>query len=71
MNFDMVHDVQKIYRKLLNCMARPGVVANISQESNKLNIASGLSNSLLALTFTVCDAEVSFNILGEHDICPA
>lgn len=67
MNFDMVHDAQKIYRKLLNCMARPGEIANISPESNKLELDSGLSNSLLALTFTVCDAEVSFNILGEHE----
>lgn len=35
--FDYVHDVQNGYRKVLNSMARPGVVENLNEEASNID----------------------------------
>lgn len=60
MNFNMVHDTQTVYRKILNCLARPGTTENITTESTRLNLELPLSKNLMAMAFTLLDSEVSF-----------
>ena len=66
MNFNMVHDTQIVYRKILNCLARPGTKENITTESKGINLALPLSKNLMALAFTVLDSEVSFAVAGKE-----
>lgn len=70
MEFDRTHDVQQVYRKLLTCMSRPGIIENLSSESQKIDINIAVSRHVLAILFTVLDGEVSFSLMPEsaHDL---
>lgn len=62
----MVHDTQTVYRKTLNCLARPGTTENITSESKRLDLALPLSKNLMAMAFTLLDSEVSFAVMGKE-----
>ena len=64
----MVHDTQIVYRKILNCLSRPGTTENITPESNKLDIELPFSKTLMALAFTLLDSEVSFAAIGVEQV---
>ncbi|WP_299092733.1 phosphonate C-P lyase system protein PhnH [uncultured Metabacillus sp.] len=64
--FDMVHDTQRIFRKLLDCMARPGKIEKIAEEITTNQEMEGFSKSLQGIAYTLIDREVSFHILAEH-----
>ncbi|MEG6586448.1 phosphonate C-P lyase system protein PhnH [Dendrosporobacter sp. 1207_IL3150] len=64
MELDMTHDIQSVFRKLLNCMSRPGLIENISTESQKIDINIDISSHLLTVLFTVLDGEVSFDLMA-------
>ena len=38
MELDLIHDIQSTYRKVLNSMARPGIIENIKDEADKVNV---------------------------------
>lgn len=67
MGLDMTHDIQRVYRKLLNCMSRPGLLENISNESHKAGMTLEMSKHLLTVLFTVLDGEVTFNLPACND----
>lgn len=67
MDLDMTHDIQRVYRKLLNCMSRPGLIENISSESHKVDITIDISKHMLAILFTVLDGEVTFHLSALKD----
>lgn len=67
MEIDMVHDTQAAYRKLLNCMSRPGIIESIEEESSKIHIDIKILNSTLVLMFILLDSEVSFKIVSEYE----
>ena len=64
MELDMVHDIQKTYRKVLNCMSRPGHMENIIEESEKVDINIDFLRPTLVM---LLDAEVSFNVISEKE----
>lgn len=66
-NFDIVHNTQTIYRKLLDCMARPGKVENIFDVTKSLDNESRISPMLEALALTLIDREVSYAFLPNLD----
>ncbi|MBM7573304.1 phosphonate C-P lyase system protein PhnH [Aquibacillus albus] len=64
--FDTTHDTQYIYRKLLDCMARPGKIQSIQSVTRKLNdFPDGLS-TLLAIALTLVDREVSYHLISDQ-----
>ncbi|MTI65834.1 MAG: phosphonate C-P lyase system protein PhnH [Firmicutes bacterium] len=67
MKLDMVHDIQRTYRKVLNSMSRPGEIENIKNESQKVDIDTEFFNSTLVLMFMLLDAEVSFKIISNKE----
>lgn len=64
--FDMVHGTQRIYRHLLDCMAKPGVIRNIRGSFEMTAQDHGLSPVLAAVAFTLIDREVSFHLMCER-----
>jgi alpha-D-ribose 1-methylphosphonate 5-triphosphate synthase subunit PhnH len=66
MEFDMVHDIQTAYRKLVTSMSRPGIITSIKEESNKLNIETGCFRSTDVLILMLIDIETGFSIHGKN-----
>lgn len=64
----MVHDIQTAYRKLLNCISRPGIIESIEEESKKISIDTKFFKSTLVLMFMLLDSEVSFKVISEEEI---
>lgn len=69
-SFEQVHDSQMIYRKLLDCMARPGKIQTIRESIGKIEGQKSFSHALLALAVALIDREVTFHLLpeGNEDI---
>lgn len=63
--FDAVHDTQQIYRKLLDCMARPGKLNSIEPFIQTLEHGDLFSKPLLSLAYTLVDREVSFHVISD------
>ena len=68
LKLDLVHDIQSSYRKLLNCMARPGLIENIQEESEKLDINVKFYNATMILMLMLLDGEVSYKIVTDRKI---
>lgn len=67
MKLDLVHDIQNSYRKVLNCMSRPGVIENIKEESEKTDIDIRFYKQTLVLMFMLLDAQVSYKIISKRE----
>ena len=65
--FDFVHDIQKVYRNLLDSMSKPGVINNIKNEVDKLDVYSDLSKGLMTLSYTLLNIESKFYTKDEND----
>lgn len=63
--FDAVNHTQQIYRKLLDCMARPGKVNSIEPYLVQEDHESLFSKPLLSLAYTLVDREVSFHVISD------
>lgn len=66
MKLDMVHDIQSVYRKVLNAMSRPGVLENISEEAEKNDININFYGGSFLVMLMILDREVSFNVVSEQ-----
>lgn len=68
MVLDMVNDIQKSYRKVLNCMSRPGMIQSICEESANVNITDiFFYKSTFVMMLMLLDAEVSFKIVSKKE----
>ncbi|WP_078381925.1 phosphonate C-P lyase system protein PhnH [Sutcliffiella halmapala] len=63
-SFDIVKETQVIYRKLLDCMARPGKIENISSSVEDLTKHKLFSPVLEGIVLALVDQEVSFKVVG-------
>lgn len=68
--FDIVHHTQEIYRKVLDCMARPGKINGIQNSLIGIEDLPQISKPLLGLAYTLLDREVNFRVItdGCHKI---
>lgn len=64
--FDLVHDTQIIYRKLVDAMARPGKIVNIFEACNKTTPPDSFSKTMAGLAFLLLDTEVRFFVQAEE-----
>ena len=67
MKLDLIHDIQQVYRKVLNAMARPGVIEDISEASQKIDLAWGVYKGTLALMHMLLDTEVSYKMISKEE----
>lgn len=66
MKLDLVHDIQVGYRKVLNSMARPGIIESLLNESNKVDTEINFFKSTFLIMLMLLDREVSFNIISKN-----
>ena len=66
MKLDKVHDIQKIYRKVLDLMSRPGKIANISDEVKEVQPIVDIFDATFGLMLMLLDMEVSFHIVSAN-----
>jgi alpha-D-ribose 1-methylphosphonate 5-triphosphate synthase subunit PhnH len=64
MRFDAVHDTQKAYRQLIDCISRPGTVRSMSEICGKLDLPVPCNKAMLVFAGMLLDTEVRFHILG-------
>lgn len=66
MKLDVVHDLQSVYRKLVDSTSRPGLISDLGKEAAILDgeNAAGCSSSILLLALTLLDPEVTFKVYG-------
>lgn len=68
MKLDMVHDLQSVYRKIVDSTSRPGLISDLGREAALLGgeNETGCPNSLLLLALTLLDPEVSFKVISAN-----
>ncbi|CEI81652.1 MULTISPECIES: phosphonate C-P lyase system protein PhnH [Oceanobacillus] len=66
MPIDQVHDLQKVYRSILDSMARPGKVTNLEAYKERMDYEIACYDTTLLITMTLLDGEVSFHVISEN-----
>ncbi|MCM3762205.1 phosphonate C-P lyase system protein PhnH [Alkalihalobacillus oceani] len=67
MTFDYIHDIQTVYRKVVNATSRPGQLADLAEEVALLE-EDGKNDcpvSFLLLALTLFDQEVTFTVMSQ------
>lgn len=67
MELDIVHDIQAAYRKVVDCMSRPGSIGNISEQAGRMDIKTGCFSATAILALMLLDAEVTFKVYSERE----
>lgn len=62
--FDMVFDCQKVFKEVMNALARPGKVFSVNEASAKLE---GEHKTLTAIAFTFLDNRCKYFTCGEQE----
>ncbi|MBE6071470.1 MAG: phosphonate C-P lyase system protein PhnH [Clostridium butyricum] len=68
MKLNMVHDIQSVYRKVLNAMAKPGVIENLKKEADQVDIETNCYENTFLMMMMLLDREVSFNVVSEKSV---
>ncbi|MFU0789616.1 phosphonate C-P lyase system protein PhnH [Virgibacillus proomii] len=66
MAIDQVHDLQQVYRKILNSISRPGVIANLHDQASGIDYQLPCYDATLLTTMMLFDGEVTFHVISEH-----
>jgi len=47
MEYDLVHDIQKAYRKIIDCQSSPGTITDLNDEAKKIDLDIGCLKSTI------------------------
>ncbi|MFT8708342.1 MAG: phosphonate C-P lyase system protein PhnH [Sporolactobacillus sp.] len=64
--FDNVQDTRRLYRKLLDCMARPGKVQDVSEQLQMIPTDLPCSQGIFAIAQTLLDQQVGFYLSSDE-----
>ena len=64
MAIDVVHDTQKGFRTILDCMSRPGKIGNVREQTKKVSLVIESLPATFVTALTLLDREVTFSIIG-------
>ncbi|WP_404330262.1 phosphonate C-P lyase system protein PhnH [Mesobacillus maritimus] len=66
MKLDIVHDLQSVYRKMVDSTSRPGLISDLSKEAALVEVENqkGCPTSLLLVALTLLDQEVTFKVFS-------
>ncbi|MEH7179205.1 phosphonate C-P lyase system protein PhnH [Neobacillus vireti] len=69
MKLDIVHDLQSVYRKMVDSTSRPGLISDLRKEAALVEEEDikGSSASVLLLALTLFDQEVSFKVFSTQE----
>lgn len=65
--FDLVHDIQIAYRKVVDSMSRPGMISNLSEEADNAAFQTGCFPSTEILALMLLDTEVTFKVMSKRE----
>ena len=65
MRLDAVHDLQRVFRKILAAMAGPGAIVDLSREAELLDLDFPLNKGILLVALALLDAETSFAVVSD------
>ena len=68
MKLDLVHDIQAAYRQTLDSMSRPGLISNIRDQADNLNMEIRCFGSTLVLALMLFDTEVKFKVCSKREV---
>jgi alpha-D-ribose 1-methylphosphonate 5-triphosphate synthase subunit PhnH len=68
MKLDPVHDVQRIYRKILSAMASPGAILDLGAEADLLDLDIPINKGMLLVGLALLDAETSFCVVSQEPV---
>lgn len=69
MKLDIVHDLQSVYRKIVDASARPGQLVDLTKEAAiaKVDGNKECPASILLLALTLFDQEVTFKVISDKE----
>ncbi|SFG83149.1 alpha-D-ribose 1-methylphosphonate 5-triphosphate synthase subunit PhnH [Desulfotomaculum arcticum] len=67
MKLDLVHDIQRVYRKTVDAMSRPGLIVNIKDQAEKVDLEVGCFKSTVLLAMMLLDTETTFKVVSERE----
>jgi len=68
MLIDVVHDTQKGFRTILNCMSRPGKIENVRELTEKVTLEMEGFPATFVTALTLLDREATFSIIGGNTL---
>lgn len=67
MKLDLIYDIQRAYRKVVDSMSKPGLITNLKDEAAKVDLEAGCFPSTLVLAAMLLDTEVTFKVVSERE----
>lgn len=67
MRYDMVHDTQSAYRKLIRALSYPGTIVSLSREANKLDLKLPCYKGMQVLSLMLLDADTHFACVSNNE----
>lgn len=67
MAIDHVHDLQFVYKKILNSMSRPGQIASLQALEGRSDYNLQMLDATLLTIMSLLDREVTFHVLTENE----
>ncbi|MBA9025981.1 phosphonate C-P lyase system protein PhnH [Peribacillus huizhouensis] len=67
MKLDVVHDLQTVYRKLVDATSRPGKVMDLQKEVEVLDVQTNCLSATILFALTVLDPEVTFKVITKQE----
>ncbi|TEB14867.1 Alpha-D-ribose 1-methylphosphonate 5-triphosphate synthase subunit PhnH [Pelotomaculum sp. FP] len=67
MPLNLVHDLQRAYRKTVDAMSRPGLISSIKAQADKVDLEIGCFKSTIVLALMLFDNEVTFKVISERE----
>lgn len=64
MRLDAVHDLQRVFRKILQATASPGTIVELAREAELLDLELPANKGILLVALALLDAETSFSVLS-------
>ncbi|SPF37586.1 Phosphonate C-P lyase system protein PhnH [Candidatus Desulfosporosinus infrequens] len=68
MKLDLVHDMQKAYRKTLASMSRPGLISNFRNQADKIDLEIGCFDATLVLVLMLFNTEVKYKVYSQCEV---
>lgn len=68
MRLDLVHDIQQVYRRLVETTARPGTIAELEPIAASFDIPVAINRTVLLLALTLLDGEVTFAVASRRAV---
>ncbi len=67
MKLDLVHDIQRAYRNVVDAMSKPGLISNIKAQADKIDLGIDCFKSTAVLVLMLFDTEITFKVFSDRE----